>query len=163
MSKVLFLDIDGVLNSERSCVAFGGFPHDVVGPCRQKFDEVALALIRGIVRRADAQIVLSSSWRIIHEVHAVANGLDLPIVDKTPSLAGRRGHEIDAWLKAHPEVESYVIVDDDGDMLEHQKERFVHTKFVDGFTWADAVKMADLFDLSVYDVNHPHEESEGLQ
>lgn len=156
-TKVLFLDIDGVLNSERSCLAFGDFPHDVEGPCRQKFDEVALRLIRGIVERADAGIVLSSSWRIIHHYGKVANGLDLPIFDRTPSLLGGRGEEIAAWLADHPEVETYAIVDDDADMLECQKPSFVQTNYRDGFTYTDAIKLAELFGVSLYDINRKKE------
>jgi hypothetical protein len=156
--KVLFLDIDGVLNSQRSCIAFGGFPHEVTGFHREMFDEVALRLIRGIVKQADAKVVLSSSWRITHAYDYVGKHLELPIIDATPTRwePGQvRGHEIAAWLEAHPEVESYVIVDDDPDMLPEQMERFVHTNNFNGFEWAHAARMAELFGIDLYDVNRP--------
>jgi hypothetical protein len=37
-----------------------------------------------------------------------------------------RGEEIQLWLDNHPEVEDYVILDDDDDMLPHQFKKFHH-------------------------------------
>lgn len=144
-TKVLFLDIDGVLNSHRTCTAFGsplkgGFPHGFDADNMALFDHAAIGLIRKLCDKTDASIVLSSSWRIIHSVHDCANGLDLPIFDRTPSIntAGRtRGDEIAAWLAEHPEVSRYAIVDDDGDMLADQKPNFVQTDFHDGLRYRD--------------------------
>lgn len=143
--KVLFLDIDGVLNSRRTCEAFGGpltggFPHAFDEKNMTLFDHAAIGLIRKLCEKTDASIVLSSSWRIIHSVHDCANGLDLPIFDRTPILnwSGRtRGDEIAAWLADHPEVTRYAIVDDDSDMLAEQKQYFVQTAFQEGLTWAN--------------------------
>ena len=151
--KVLFLDIDGVLNSRRSCIAFGGYPHEVTGHPRQMFDEVAVALIRGIVKQAGAKVVLSSSWRIVDDHGHIGQGLDMPIIDATPVLAGKRGEEIAAWLAAHPEVETYAIVDDDSDMLDGQLPHFIHTNHSDGFLWQHAQQMAEIFGIDLYDVN----------
>lgn len=128
-TKVLFLDIDGVLNSERSCYALGGFPHAFDAKNKAMFDWVAVGLIRRLCEDADTSIVLSSTWRILHSIHECANGLDLPIFDKTPGGGGNRGKQIQEWLDAHPEVTHYAIVDDDGDMLESQRSRFVQTDF----------------------------------
>jgi hypothetical protein len=142
-TKVLFLDIDGVLNSQKTCEAFGsplkgGFPHGFDADNMALFDHAAIALIRKLCEKTDASIVLSSSWRIIHSVHECANGLDLPIFDRTPSLNwhGRvRGDEIATWLTEHPEVTRYAIVDDDSDMLDWQKSRFVQTNYQEGLTF----------------------------
>ena len=38
-----------------------------------------------------------------------------------------RGKEIDAYLDEHPEIENYVIIDDDSDMEPHQLNNFVMT------------------------------------
>jgi hypothetical protein len=153
--KIVFLDIDGVLNSHRTAVAFGGYPFEVDGKDRAMFDEVALSLIRGIIQTAGASVVLSSSWRITHAWEKVGKCLDLPIIDKTPSLPGNRGSEIAWWLAKHPKVESYAILDDSPDMLDSQKPCFVQTTMEDGFTWRDAMKLAALMGIEIYDVNHP--------
>lgn len=153
--KVVFLDIDGVLNSHRTAVAFGGYPHEVDGYHRAMFDEVSIALIRGIVKAAEAKVVLSSTWRLTHSCELVGAALEMPIIDRTPSLLGGRGKEIKAWLDNHVEVTSYAIVDDDSDMLPEQSPYFVHTSQFDGLRWDDACKLAELMGVSIYDVNHP--------
>jgi hypothetical protein len=140
-TKVLFLDIDGVLNSSRSCYAFDGFPHGFDAKNMAKFDHVAVALIRRLCEETGASICLSSSWRIIHSVHECANGLGLPIFDRTPSLNGTRGKEIAAWLADHQKVSKYAIVDDDSDMLPEQKRYFVKTNHYDGLRMAHYSKL----------------------
>lgn len=152
--KVLFLDIDGVLNSHRSMVAFGGAPHHAADH-RGRFDEVAVRLIRGITAAAGAKVVLSSSWRCDSEWREIGNALGIPLLDRTPSMLGPRGKEIAAWLAAHPEVESYAIVDDDGDMLPEHLPFFVKTTYQDGLTFACAEKLAGLLGIRIWDVNHP--------
>lgn len=155
-AKVLFLDIDGVLNSARTCVAFGGpliggFPHGFDETNMRLFDHAAIGLIRKLCHETGASIVLSSSWRIIHTVHECANGLDLPIFDRTPSLNwhGRvRGDEIANWLADHPEVEVYAIVDDDSDMLDSQIPFFVQTDFKEGLSFADYESLQCLLGLA---------------
>lgn len=153
--KVLFLDVDGVINSQRTCVAFGGpliggFPHGFDETNMRLFDHAAIGLIRKLCHETGASIVLSSSWRIIHTVHECANGLDLPIFDQTPSLNHRgriRGEEIMAWLAAHPEVTRYAIVDDDSDMLEAQIPFFVQTDFKEGLSFANYESLQCLLGL----------------
>ena len=152
--KVLFLDIDGVLNSQRTYLAFGGYPHGYDAKNLAMLDPVGLTLIRRIVKASGASVVLSSSWRIIHDWFELGNALDLPIMGKTPhgSPNGHeRGHQIADWLADHIEVTHYAIVDDDSDMLEHQKPYFVHTSGFDGFTWANAEKLAKVLGIDVWD------------
>ena len=143
-TKILFLDIDGVLNSHRTAYAFDGFPHSFGPECMAKFDHVAIGLVRKVCEETGASIVLSSSWRIIHKVHACANGLNLPIFDSTPTGGQLRGDEIGMWLRDHPEVTHYAIVDDDTDMLDEQLPRFVHTNTQDGLTFAHYEKLKSL-------------------
>ena len=153
--KVVFLDIDGVLNSHRTAVAFGGIPHTTARNGRAGLDEVAIRLIGGIVRASGAKVVLSSTWRKHNDWLGYGPALDLPIIDRTPSLCGNRGTEIAHWLAERAEVECYAIIDDDSDMLKEQLPYFVHTNGFDGFSWANAQKLAELLGISIYDVNHP--------
>lgn len=135
--KVLFLDIDGVLNSSRSATAFKGFPHGFGKSDMERFDMVAVNLIRRLCRVTGCRVVLSSTWRILHTVHECANGLDLPIFDATTKDGGHRGTQIQTWLDAHQEVTQYAIVDDDSDMLESQLPFFVRTSHADGLSYAN--------------------------
>lgn len=144
-TKVLFLDIDGVLNSHRSASAFHGFPHGFSESDMKRFDMVALALIQRVCEETGCSVVLSSSWRILHDVHECANGLDLPIFDKTPNdSGGHRCRQIQKWLKEHPEVTRYAIVDDDSDMLLEQLPFFVKTKHADGLSYANYLQLGVL-------------------
>ena len=53
--KVLFLDIDGVVNNEYTRRKFGDFI---------TLDPARVALVQRIVRNTGCEIVLSSSWRL---------------------------------------------------------------------------------------------------
>ena len=144
--KIIFLDIDGVLNSQRTCVANNGYPHDFLPSSMEMFDHVAIKLIRKACELSGASIVLSSTWRIMHTVHEVANGLDLPVFDKTTTKDGRRGKQIQEWIDKNPQVTNYAIIDDDSDMEPSQQNNFVHTDYLDGFVWRDFTRLCFLLD-----------------
>jgi hypothetical protein len=112
--RILFLDIDGVLNSERSCLAFGGYPHSFAEAEIARFDPVALSMVRKLCAKAECSIVLSSSWRTMFTVGEAASALKLPIVAATPDYGSTfsRADEIAGWLAANPGVTKYAIVDD---------------------------------------------------
>lgn len=153
--KVIFLDIDGVLNSQRTAVAFGRIPFSTANDGRAALDEVAIRIIGGIARASGAVIVLSSTWRKHSDWQKYGPDLDLPIIDRTPTLSGNRGPEIAVWLKLNHEVENYAIIDDDSDMLPEQMPFFVHTSGFDGFTWTNAQLLAKLMGVDLSNVNRP--------
>lgn len=137
--KVLFLDIDGVLNSERSRIALGGYPHNFSDADMVKFDHVAIALVRKLCRDTRAKVVLSTSWRYEFRADVTGEALDLPVIGSTPTSTyfSARGDEIAAWLAAHPEVEAYAIVDDIEPPLPEQEPFYVKTDPDVGLTLAD--------------------------
>lgn len=117
--KVLFLDIDGVLNSEAWYRARPDGPWSEA----REIDPEAMWILRALVRMADCQIVISSSWRIgrtLDELRALLPGL--PIIDRTPTktTAETRGAEVNAWLEKHPEVTAHAILDDNSDFYDDQ-------------------------------------------
>jgi hypothetical protein len=137
--KVIFLDIDGVLNSVESAMALGGYPYllDQI----ELFDNVALGLIQRLVRQTGAKVVISSTWRKTHDVAEFEPALVIPVIGKTcNSRSGRRGEEIAVYLEGNPQIENYVIIDDDSDMLECQLDNFVKTSGLVGFTIHDYTK-----------------------
>lgn len=146
--KILFLDIDGVLNSVRSAIALNGYP--CRERCHEKFDKVALALIRQACKKTGAKICLSSTWRIgIKNILKFGKELDLPIIAKTPQLfmSRRRGREIQEWLEDNQKVVcKYAIVDDDSDMLKEQLPFFVQTDNYEGLLYRDYVKLLALLE-----------------
>lgn len=153
--KVLFLDFDGVLNSERTRAAFKGYPDDFSPEQLAKFDPVAIALIARVCRMAGAGIVLSSSWRRLFSVEQCVLGLGLPIIDRTPDFwdeaGANRGHEIAMWLKANPEVTHYAIVDDLGpdEFLPHQQPHFVQTDPDNGLSYKDHITLMRILDTPI--------------
>lgn len=107
--KIIFLDIDGVLNHKNSplCGAVFGI------------DYTLLPLLKNILDQTGAKIVLSSSWRLsIHPRLRVKDALasiGAEFIDCTKYLGGPRANEIQEWLNRHPEVTDFIILDDDID------------------------------------------------
>ena len=136
--KVLFLDIDGVLNNSAS-LAEG--IHIIPEKC---------LMVRDICWRTGAKVVISSTWRCgrtLDELQQIFRlvGMGGQIVDVTPwHKEGPRGEEIDHWLKDNTKTKQYAIVDDDGDMLENQMPYFVQTNGVAGLTTFERDKLIDI-------------------
>ena len=122
--RIIFLDIDGVLNSEEwfnskeytsnKYIEINGIS------CNNEINEKFVKNLKDIVEHTGAEIVLCSTWRHISSHHSpivylnhMLNKYGLSILDKTgktkPSF---RPKEIKEWLDNH-NVESFVILDDD--------------------------------------------------
>lgn len=137
-SKVIFLDIDGVLN--------------IMRPERDKygslFHENFVDNLKRIINGTGAVIVISSTWRLsgLSVMINMWKDRDLPgkVVGITSSLCYKdgnenlvRGDEIQEFIDKF-NIINYLILDDDTDMLPHQMNRFVrtsenydHTDYVD--------------------------------
>lgn len=146
MSKVIFLDFDGVLCTARQCIASG--ERGVIAG----LDPVALRFLDRICDDHDIEIVISSTWReigerkrrIFYEIFAAASCINLAKSIhtnwKTPSLAdGNRGQEIEKWLSQN-ECDGYLILDDDPDILDHQKPFFVNIDSRNGMLFEHYLK-----------------------
>ena len=120
MKKIIFLDIDGVLN----LISQG---HDEFGDI---FHPHLVENLKHIIETTGAEIVISSTWRMngLSEMQRMWEMRDLPgkVIDVTPYLNTPRGEEIAEWLRENP-VDSYCIIDDDSDMLPEQMSNFVKT------------------------------------
>jgi hypothetical protein len=151
--KVLFLDVDGVLNSNRTVVASGTFSHPGNYKSRPEcLDWTAIRMLQSLCTTLEIKVVLSSSWRIgmkEDELKAFADFLGLPIIDKTKVLDRSRGWEIAEWLNRH-EVENYAILDDDTDMLVEQMPHFVRTSIDNGISWTVFNKLCSLFEVNPF-------------
>ncbi len=108
--NVIFLDIDGVLNCEDT-------------PNPRKFPYVVdarlLSLLKGLLARTGANVVLSSSWRTDPIGLLAAKYYDVPFIDVCPDLpAVSRCEEMLRWLSEHQAVHRYVVIDDESDCLD---------------------------------------------
>ena len=105
--KVLFLDIDGVLNNVE-------YQMNATEP-PPFLDKTKLAILKEIVDKTNVKIVLSSSWKKAWQpgcdFDCIFKNAGITISDVTPALGFKRV-EISAWLKSHPETEKFVILDD---------------------------------------------------
>lgn len=119
MMRVLFLDIDGVLNL---------FPSGA--------SKDALAQLKRIVAETRCVVVLSSDWRLYGDLAQVEEDMRTrlgydgpPLYGCTPDLQGPgRGLEIAAWLAMQPEVvQGWAVVDDRADEMDYVRHRFVQT------------------------------------
>ncbi len=64
-------------------------------------------------------MVLSSTWRYDPIGILAAKHWGIPFIDVTPDMPRRRRRdEILAWLKKHPDVKRFAVIDDDDDELD---------------------------------------------
>lgn len=140
LQPVLFLDIDGVLNTTRTFIYVNqnNLPINTLDP-------VACSLLRYIQQETNCKIVISSTWRILSSLEEISQAIGIGVKDKTPEIPSRhRGSEIDIWMKENYYPPKYAILDDDSDMLESQIEHFVKTEFNDGLLWKHVEKIIRL-------------------
>jgi len=138
--RVLFLDIDGVLNTQ-SYVEHAGWAAPL-GSDRDLriIDPAAVGLLNVVVEETGALVVISSSWRITYQVEVLDSmlkqrGFSGRVLGATPQLTGRRRcTEIGQWLMDNNRVDSFAIVDDDEDAGAEHVRNFVQTNFEEGLT-----------------------------
>lgn len=134
--KVLFLDIDGVVNCKTTTQRHRGF----IG-----IDPYMAFMVGKIQLDTGCEVVLSSTWRMDEKSRAEVRKQVVKFIDCTPHIPEKRerGHEIQAWLDQHPEVTRYAILDDDSDMLESQLPNFFKTSWEFGITAEIAKAVTD--------------------
>ena len=134
--KVIFLDVDGVLNEENWML--NNTPW---------IDENKLKLLSSLCKKTKAKIVLSTNWRDIWFepmfMNSKGNGINLAhklfkkykldVIGVTPSL-GMRESEILTYLSDN-DFDSYVVFDDNKLNLPH----FIQTNKSKGLTDVDCI------------------------
>jgi hypothetical protein len=137
--KVLFLDIDGVLNNFKD----RNFGEQLSPSSCQSLNKI-------LEKVPDLKIVISSSWRLwgtdymadLLDKNGVKDAKD-KVIACTGNEQGIRGYQIQCWLDRHDEVKNFVILDDESDMgplLTH----LVKTNGFVGLTTADAARAIEV-------------------
>ena len=154
--KVIFLDIDGVLN----CTTSKSYCHDDICGVITGIDSDKVRRLAKIVEATGAEIVLSSDWKdgwskyYTSSKPSHAKYLDnhlykkgrLTIKDKTPNTSKGswyRGEEILTYLRSHPDITDYVILDDtffEDFSTKEIEEHLVLTNYKLGLTDSDVEK-----------------------
>lgn len=142
--KVLFLDIDGVLNNgntkEIITVPLGDFTG---------IDAKLLKLFQDWkAKRPNVNIVLSSTWRNDERFTDHLRTLGLSWIDQTANLGTTRGIEIGKWLGNHLDVTHFAIVDDVSNMRP-LTNHLVQTSPKHGIRDKDLKKIDILLDIHV--------------
>jgi hypothetical protein len=146
-AKVVFLDFDGVLNCKEFFLLSmverrshreeedrdGDRAWELLREA-SALDPVLIARLNRLLAVTGAAVVVSSSWRHGRTPEELREILGLrgfvgEVYGKTADYNGsweQRGDEIRDWLKEHPEVTTYVVLDDDADM-DAVRDRFIQT------------------------------------
>lgn len=141
--KVVFFDIDGVLNH------YGG----------DYLESSHINLFNELWVKTNALFVMTSNWRI--DFHGSCSLIEkyggiFPIIGCTPNhlydeseLEKTRGAEIKHWIKDNIQNKTdfqYIIIDDvECAISDEQIERFVLTDYKVGFTEKDLEKSVNMF------------------
>lgn len=155
-TKLIFLDVDGVLNHELYYVEKDQQQRaDEIGYPQSEFDPATIELLNSVVKQTGADVVISSCWRNNKTVDELIElfksvGFTGNIIGKTPNLSLNdcftkkrthlstpRGCEIAEYIQANYGYNAdikYVILDDDSDMLLWQQKNFIHVDSYAGLT-----------------------------
>ena len=125
--NIIFLDIDGVLNTGRYQDIQEKRDNKSYFYHQFHFDNICMNNLKEIISEFNAYIVISSSWRIekdrIYWEKILNNfrkyNIEDRIIDKTPSFSTIRGNEIKKWIEDNKDkVTNFIILDDEDDMLD---------------------------------------------
>ena len=139
MEKIIFLDFDGVLNTEHYQNLLyheGKALQDEYG---SYFDPEAVKQLKRIIDTTQADIVVESSWKYLglEAMQEMWEEREMPgrVIDITPTVGYNKGMEIASWLSEHTiEGTKYVIIDDEYVILDSQQPHFILTNPYDGIT-----------------------------
>lgn len=144
--NIIFLDIDGVLNSKRKLIEIYNKTHKSHSGYNYPFDEKCLEYLKLLVEKTNSKIVITSSWRKTKEGIILLNktlkeyNLDKYIIGYTPILNTKREIEIIEYLKTLKEIPNYIILDDDIKDLESLSSYLIKTDKFYGLTYKNITK-----------------------
>jgi hypothetical protein len=153
LPNIIFLDFDGVICTNRACLAVGNTGHGF-----SYLDPIACLLVKSLCEECNAKIVISSSWRLHFDRWAMQAILDA----NCPNLGSKymwqsehwwrtatnvytdfeeacvttdRGREIKNWIDNHEtKFNNFCILDDMADMRPLQ-DSLVKCDAYDGLGW----------------------------
>ncbi len=150
--NIIFLDIDGVLNSECFFLTRGRnmkglklieinpktFEEKIIQRFIYDINPYNLDILKEIINETNSKVVVISSWKRLKYFDLICDELlklGLPIIDKTYDNGDNRGYGIKEYLKNN-KVDEYVILDDEifEDYDEELLSSLVKTNFKEGLT-----------------------------
>lgn len=122
--NIIFLDIDGVLNSINKLISVYNQTKRPHSGYSYPFDEVCLENLKLLVESTNSKLVITSTWRRDQEgVDTLINvlkkyNLDTKVIGYTPILNTERWIEIKQFLSTLSIQPNFIILDDDSDFRE---------------------------------------------
>lgn len=155
MATVIFLDIDGVLNSlghiaaTRFVVNEQNRDSDSLSEdwWVSQIDPTNMAALNHIVMETGAKVVVTSTWRIGHDLEWCQRvlkraGFIGEVLGMTRHDNQQRGLQIQDWISTHPEIDVHITLDDD---LDHHMTHVIKTNPREGgLTWNKAIEAIQL-------------------
>lgn len=152
--KVIFLDIDGVLNSEEFLKSNES----------EAIDRANVRVLKNIIGKTGAVIVMSSAWRLWFDdnmmpkegysqcLYDIFCEFDIKLFGKTPDFSNEeirfkktfshvKAKEIIAWLSEHETIDKYVVLDDLDLRDEEVNAHLIRTNGQVGITEEDAKRV----------------------
>ncbi len=161
--KVIFLDVDGVLNSsvflEVNKPEYRG-SRQVVRLEGVIIDRKNVAVLKEIIEKTGAAIVLSSGWKFRFDeemkpqteeagiLYSILDEYGIRLYGKTPDFSTEeirrelkfskvKAKEIKAWMGMHKDIDSFIVLDDLDLNDEEINSRLIRINSVTGFTEHD--------------------------
>ena len=163
--KIIFLDIDGVLNTSETFIKRKQY-WELTGVWTLEIDEFRVEYLKRIIDETGAKVVLSSTWKKDFEN---IDGKIIPIHEKGEELQNiLRKHSIEIydilkkgyslsredlitiWLNEHPDVESFIIIDDETTHL----KRFIGKELIKTSFLSDGIMLQNMDDCMGLCVDH---------
>lgn len=147
--RILFLDIDGVLNSD---LWYQSEASKKLEAPYHHFDPRNIQTLNKLLKNIKAELVISSTWRNKYALEELTQilqsvGLEMDIIGTTPDLRKQnkytlRGNEILKWCMDNEpllgccwkDYYNYAILDDNTDFLLWQADNFFKTDRYSGLT-----------------------------
>lgn len=167
MDKILFLDVDGVLNSKKYLDTVKSDRETLIAELVHYYkddktpypsartlavrlihmDETKVELLREAVEKTNCKIVLSSSWRMGNTAQQFqflleqkSEGFPKCVIDTTvQEMLPIRGDEINKWIKDNNFKGKYCVIDDEEKTYDYQPR--IVTSYAEGMTKADVTRI----------------------
>ena len=142
--KVIFLDVEGVLNTRETYErAYGLYGHTTM--IDLELDMFRLGYLKQIIDETGVKIVLSSSFRHFFDkengkvfptslkgkkLYDNFKRCEIEIYDTTPTTIDSREEQIKEWLSNRDDIESFVIIDDDPTAFDELYSNLIQTSTI---------------------------------
>lgn len=145
--NILFLDIDGVLNSANTTIGLGkSYPGESTN-----FDPCAIGMLKDLDNKIGFHVYFQSTWRRyltneeLHNIFKTEYGWDIRILDRFQERFSETRVTLINRVITELKPDSYVIIDDKN--MQSFGDRMIRTDPMIGFCYYDYAKICSLYDI----------------